>query len=71
MSMTGGDCGGGEWGVVVRVSLNGELNPWGRALTRGSGAWSGIRDERFGREDNGAFQLLDGAWVRMWQDGDR
>jgi hypothetical protein len=68
MSMTGGDCGGGEWGVVVRVSLNGALKPVGQSFDEGG--WSLERDSRraLWAGGNGAFQLLDGAWMRMWQD---
>ena len=65
-SLTGEDCGGGEWGVVVRVGPHGELSPVGQSFDEG--VWSLERDSRraLWAGGDGAFQLRDGAWVRMW-----
>jgi hypothetical protein len=66
-TIAGKDCGGGEWGVVVRVSRNGKVSPVG--MTFDAGVWSLERDSRgvLWAGGDGAFQLQGESWVRMWQ----
>ena len=68
MTITGKGCGDGEWGVVVRVSREGKVSPVGGSLDEG--IWSLERDAEgyLWAGGSGAFRLLDGAWVRLWQE---
>jgi hypothetical protein len=67
-TITGKDCSDTEWGVVVRVSREGKVSPVGKSFDEG--VWSLERDAEglLWAGGSGAFRLMDGAWVRMWQE---